>query len=415
MTTELQKTSPRQTTTESLFSDVVINTTSSRHGVDNVTAAFQAPEGCLVIPFSNIRPWDNPEDLVSHETYQHVMLFVNVYFISLCFVISVPTNVINMAIFWKHGIKERINLCLFCLSFADLIIVSFYFLMYAEMVYTTFTNTSSQDIWLQYIIKSMIYYVPGTFPYVSGFLSTLIAFERCLCVVSPLKAQTMIQTKTTAAIIAIGHVVILAGAYVIVARFTVVCMFDPFTGESINAPYPSDFYINNRVLADIISVTFYSISLPGIYIVGVSISTIVTIVKLRRMAEWREQSSSSAGLSRGGAAVLDTTLTRMLIGTSCVFVACTTPLFVFYIFLLFIPELTSNGKYHNTYRLLTVLYQMLVYSNSSVNFFVYYFFGTKFRLTVQGMFCRRLKTGHRSGNTAGTEVSNDTMVSLANQ
>ena len=105
----------------------------------------------------------------------------------------------------------------------------------------------------------------------------------------------------------------------------------------------------------------------------------------------------------------------MLIGTSCVFVACTTPLFLFYITLLFIPELTSNGKYHNTYRVLTVLYQMLVYSNSSVNFFAYYFFGTKFRLTVQGMFCRRQRTGHRTGNTAGTEVSNDTMVSLANQ
>ena len=54
---------------------------------------------------------------------------------------------------------------------------------------------------------------------------------------------------------------------------------------------------------------------------GVSISTLVLVVKLCRMAEWREQSSSTASLSLGGVAVKDVTVTRILFGISCVFVA----------------------------------------------------------------------------------------------
>ena len=229
--------------------------------------------------------------------------------------------------------------------------------------------------------------MPAGFPSVSGFLSTLVAFERCLCVVSPLKAKSVIQTKTTATIIAIGHVIIVIGSYVIVARYRVVCILDPLTDEWINSLYPSDFYINNKELVDFFSAIIFGISLPGIYTAGVSISTVVTVVKLRRMSEWREQSSSSASLSCGASSVKDVTLTRMLIGTSCVFLVCITPLFLFYIVLPFVPELSLNGKYHNTYLLLILIQQTFLYINSSVNFFVYYFFGTKFRLTVQGMFC----------------------------
>ena len=69
----------------------------------------------------------------------------------------------------------------------------------------------------------------------------------------------------------------------IVARFTVVCMFDPLTDESPNAPYPSDLYINNREPFHIFAGIFYGMFLPGIYLAGVSISTIV-IVKLGGMA-----------------------------------------------------------------------------------------------------------------------------------
>ena len=407
MTTEFEKTSQPSITTEPLFNDVDINTASSWHDVDNVTEAFQVPEGCLVVPFSTVTPWDHPDDLVSRETRQHFADFADVYFLSLCFLISVPTNVINMAVFWKHGIKERINLCLFCLSFADIGTLVCYFLIKADKIYAAISKTVYKGVLLKFFIKNNTTLVG--FIYVSGFLSTLVAFERCLCVVSPLKAQSMIQTKTTAVIIAIGQVIILAGGYVVISKFIIVCIFDPFTGDMMNLLYSSEFYIHNKEFIDIFSGIIYGIVLTTIYTAGVSVSTVVTVVKLRRMAEWRKQSSSSASLPRGSTTVKDMTLTRMLIGTSCVFVVCLISRCLLLVIPPFVPQLTMAGKYQNAYYLLITIEQMFSYTNSSVNFFVYYLFGTRYRQTVRGMFCGWRRTKKRVRMMTGIDqVTTDT-------
>ena len=411
MTTALRKASPTRFTTEPSFNDVVTNTTSSWHGIDNVTGLIRAPEGCLVVPYATIVPQTNPEDLVSFETQRYFNDFVDVYLLALCFLISVPTNVINMAVFWKHGIKERINLCLFCLSVVDLILVVSCFTMKADRIYEVSTNYIYKVVLLPFFIKSFLVYIPAGFVYVSGFLSTLIAVERCVCVVSPLTAQTMIKTKTTAAIIAIAHVVILAGTFIVVSRFTVGCIFDPITGISMDTVIPSEFFHNNRELVDIFSGLIYGIFVPGIYISGVIISTVVTILKLRQMAEWREQ-SSTASFSSGVTAVKDMSVTKMLIGTSCVFAILIAPRLLFYATLPFIPELALNEKYNNTYNLVMGVQMMCIYINSSVNFFVYYFFGTKFRLTVQGMFHGLRSTKSRARTTSGTKVGEDYAASF---
>ena len=367
-----------------------------------------------MIPLS-VMSLDNPEALVSQETHQQFKKFVNAYFLRLCFLVSGPTNLINMAVFWKHGIKERINLCLFCLSFADLIVSASYFVMYAEKIYAGISNTVETYDFFFYFIQNKIEYFPAGFPYVSGFLSTLIAFERCLCVVSPLKAQRVIQTKTAAVIIAIGNSVVMAGAYFLVARYKVLCTFNPSTGEMGRTVYYSDFYLNNRELVDTFVGIVYATGLPGVYTVSISICTIITVVKLRRMAEWREQSSSSANLSRGMSAVKDATLTRMLVGTSCVFVACITPHILFYVIVPFVPELSLGGTYKNTYKIGIATLQMASFINSSVNVFVYYYFGTKYRQTVRGMFCGPQKIRNRARMTTKKEIGTDTVVSSVSQ
>ncbi len=415
MTTERGKTSPTSITNEPFFSDVATNTTSSWLDVDNVTETFQVPEGCLVIPSLAATPVDNPRDLVSAGTARQYLTFVHVYVLTLCFLVSAPTNLINMAVFWKHGIKERINLCLFCLSFADLIVIASYFVMYAEKIYAEISNTVDTHDFLFYFVQNKIHYFPAGFPYVSGFLSTLIAFERCLCVVSPLKAQSVIQTKTAAVIIATGGAVIMAGTYFISVRYRVLCIFNPSTGKMGHNVYYNEFYLNNRELVDIFVGIVYGIGLPGVCTFSISICTIITVVKLRRMAEWREQSSSSGSLSRGMSAVKDATLTRMLVGTSCVFVACITPHFLFYVIVPFVPELRLGGAYDNTFRVVISTLHMASFINSSVNFFVYYYFGTKYRQTVRSMFCGRRKIRNCVRMTTGKEIGRDSAVFSVSQ
>ncbi|KAL8570086.1 hypothetical protein ACOMHN_033765 [Nucella lapillus] len=349
----------------------------------NVTEITQIPQGCLPFPLSTSTPWNHPEDLVSRSVQQKFKEIIDVYVLTPLFFLFLPLNIINMVVFWKHGIKERINVCLFFLSLSDIIVIAIHFVLKLDRLYATMTNSPYVLVVAKYVMNYMAQSLICSV-YLSGFLNTLIALERCLCVVSPLKAQGMLKTKTMAGIIAVGSAVILGLFCIIISRWRVVCLFDPLTGYSVDNYYPSQFYMENKTLVDFFNGIVFGIFLPGIFVLGVSVSTVIIIVKLRQMSEWRQQ-SSAVNVSDGSAAK-DMTLTRMLIGTSILFVACTIPHLTFHMTLLFVPELSLSGKYYNTYYLFVTIQQLCSYINSSFNFFVYYYFGTKFRMTVKRMF-----------------------------
>ena len=133
--------SPMDVTANGSTSDVVMTMTSPWLGVNNSTVPVTSPEGCLVIPFSHFSPWSHPEDLVSRQTQQDVNRFLNVYILTALFIVSVPTNLLNMAVFWRHGLRERINLCLFSLAFADFAVVASHFEWKLDGLYSEITGT----------------------------------------------------------------------------------------------------------------------------------------------------------------------------------------------------------------------------------------------------------------------------------
>ena len=78
-----------------------------------------APPGCLVLHYQDFLPWDNPTNVISAETEDLVRRWKNAVVVPILFLIGGPANVLNMAVFYKQGLKERINVCLFALSLAD--------------------------------------------------------------------------------------------------------------------------------------------------------------------------------------------------------------------------------------------------------------------------------------------------------
>ena len=102
-----------------------------------------------------------------------------------------------------------------------------------ERLYSELTDTPYKLVVVKYLINNM-------FHTCVWFHGNSHCFERCLCVVSPLKAKQIISTRTSAVVFAASHVIILAGNYVVVARWRVV--FDPLTGQSLDQYYPSTLY-----------------------------------------------------------------------------------------------------------------------------------------------------------------------------
>ena len=353
------------------------------------------PTGCIILSVDpgDFIPWDNPDNLVSHEVEKAMDSAVAVVFLPLLFLLSVPTNVVNMLVFWRHGLKERINVCLFCLSLADLIYISHSFIYSVDKLYQPFIGETGVGVVFQFIVDHRLMFLRG-FNWESGFLSMLIACERCLCVFSPLRSQKIFKTRTTVIAIFVSTVVHHGFTYVGSSRWSIACVFNPVTNSTSKAIYPTKFYLENQKVIDTVTGIIPSLLLPGCYITVVSVTTAMTLIKLREMATWRERTSSASAVSSREAA-----LTRMLIGISILYVVCAMPTLALGTVMLAVPDMSTKGRYYNAFNLLVSFFELFTYINASFNFFVYYFLGSKYKETLREIFiCCGGKSGGKGCN-----------------
>ena len=114
-----------------------------------------APPGCLVLHYQDFLPWDNPTNVISAKTEDLVRRWKNAVVLPILFLIGGPANVLNMAVFYKQGLKERINVCLFALSLADFLYLLQIIVSYSESINFYQTERSTGFHNLQYdIFKS---------------------------------------------------------------------------------------------------------------------------------------------------------------------------------------------------------------------------------------------------------------------
>ncbi|XP_070186815.1 probable G-protein coupled receptor frpr-1 [Littorina saxatilis] len=303
-----------------------------------------------------------------------------------------------MIVFTKLNLKERINLCLFCQSLADLVYMVENFLLYADRVYIEIMGAARRGPLFKLLLDNHLNGFYG-FNSASGFMTTVIACERCFCVVSPLKSQSILKTKSMLVIIVVAFIVIVGVFFVVCTRWSIKCVFDPRTNTSMPEIYPGQFYLLNKQLIDTLDGYVYGIILPVSFIFLVSISTIITVVHLRKMASWREQSSTATA---GSAAMMvrDVALTRMLIGCSMLFIVCNIPVVVFRALIVFVPEVSLGGRYQNMFTFMVSVTELFGYINSSCNFFIYYSMGTKYKQALNALcLCCRRRDGTKPRST----------------
>ncbi len=52
--------------------------------------------------------------------------------------LGVVGNALNVAVFFRQGLREQVNVCLFSLALADLVVCTLYFLLYGHLLYRQF-------------------------------------------------------------------------------------------------------------------------------------------------------------------------------------------------------------------------------------------------------------------------------------
>ncbi|XP_076460134.1 uncharacterized protein LOC143293112 [Babylonia areolata] len=330
-------------------------------------------------------PWDNPDNIVSQETEKAVETAVGAVCLPVLFLLSVPCNVLNMAVFWKQGLSERINLCLFCLSLVDFLHVLNRFVVNVDRLRPPFTEDIGPVF--EFIVNNRLVGF-RTFTVLSGFYSMLIACERCLCVVSPLRSQTILKTRTTAVLLAMGTVLIMPGSFLVALRWGLACVFDPDTNTTTKIIYTSQFYAQNREHLDVLTFLVATLQ-PFTHVTVVLSTTIVTSVKLKKMASWREKTSSCVLSSR------EVALTRTLIAVSVLYLACSVPTIVAGTAVLVLPDFSLSGRYYNFGRLCLTMLELGSIINATFNFFVYWSMGSRFRDTLHQVTGCKLSTSIR--------------------
>ena len=209
----LEQTLPETTETTSEWATLHIN--QSKNGI---------LESCVILGMNATIPWDNPRNLISRETELLVDRLQTAIFIPILYVVGVPANVINMAVFFRQGLSKRINMCLFSLALLDLISLTVIFSLYAERIYTQFTDGEKYGPAYRYMVNNNVVGLVG-FLNGSVLLSAIISTERCICVLFPLRSQRCISTKVLTAIIVVSVLVLVSLRFVVTAQYQVTCFY----------------------------------------------------------------------------------------------------------------------------------------------------------------------------------------------
>ena len=370
--------------------------------VDDVNQSVTgAADGCIILDLNATIPWDSPNNLVSFQTEYLFDRIKSAVIIPALFLVGFPANCINMAVFFKQGLKERINFCLFSLALVDLICLTEIFMLNVERIYTQFTDGERMGPVKRYMVDNNVIGLYG-FLYGSMFLYAIISVERCVCILFPLRAKTCISAKAIAFITVVGVLVLGFGRFAITAMYQVTCIYEMRTQRvlwKLNVNY-----FRNKAVISALDGVIYGFSLTVGCPVIVLIATIVTTVRLTQVVRWRSQTSSSLSNK-------ETDVTKMLIALSIVFFVLSIPFVVLRIAPVFEPRMSDWGEFTNALYMLLGFSELCSYVSSTVNFCVYYFTSMKYRKTLRDLtswWKNKQKTGTVRMNSTTINGSTDT-------
>ena len=179
-----------------------------------------------------------------------------------------------MAVFFKQGLKERINLCLFSLALVDLLDLTIIFAFHADKLYTFTSNERIGPVY-RYVVNNNLIGLYG-FLYGPMFLSVIISTERCICVLFPLTAQRCIPTKAIACLIVVGVSVLAFTRFAVTAIYQVTCFYEMRTQRFSWHLYFNDYYFRNKAMIDTLNSVFYgfwvTVGCPIIVLITTTVS-----------------------------------------------------------------------------------------------------------------------------------------------
>ncbi|KAH9499029.1 hypothetical protein Btru_005463 [Bulinus truncatus] len=302
------------------------------------------------------------------------ILTVNLLFLAFIVgIFGIVANIVNIIVFRRLGYQDGVNVTLTALAVSDI------GALVTQQVTDNFIDPCAVEtdyIMLKTHLFALMVFVHAYFIRASGFITLFAAFERFLCVVTPLKFKTMVTANGAKVV---NLVVFIVCSLYFVPLCLVVYVDWRFLPE-LNKTILSLYFRDNR---DRVMRRFYLVADTLIPIAVISLLILFTsiiIVKLKAQSKWRQTNIMSKGDHPSN--VLSPKQRRtvqMLTVVSIIFIVCFVPYSILQTALVIFREMKIGGVYFYVYYVSYSFCTLMEVVCCSVSIFIYYKMSTRFR------------------------------------
>ncbi|XP_025097938.1 uncharacterized protein LOC112566160 [Pomacea canaliculata] len=258
-------------------------------------------------------------DLITENTYHTLKDVFNGYISLLICIVGIPANLVTCLVFWRQGLRDRMNLCLFCLAAVDLLYMTSVVPVSCISAFLHISHSSYAD---EYFVKTVM-----------GGVGVLL----------------VVRVET---------------------------------GGAVQWRYePTQLYLDNKEFFEAVEMSVLTVSLPMTTFLVVSVSSVITVIKLTAALKWREKTSSTSGEKAGH----QTALTKMLLLVSFIYICTMIPSVSLNITRLLVLEFSPHGRYYYLFIATQIIANIFPVAHSASNFFVYYKRSSRFRAGCLGV------------------------------
>ncbi|CAL1530685.1 unnamed protein product, partial [Lymnaea stagnalis] len=321
----------------------------------------------------------SPKHLVLSDRDRTIIEVVNYVF--LCGIISlfgIVSNVINIVIFFKQGLRTTMNISFFGLAISDLCS------LVSLALFSFFLNPLVENSDLPIISREFEYLVAG-WPYVcftrtTCLITAFVTAERCLCITCPLKVKQIITPRRAGAAVCATYVIMMLS---VVPEYATMYMDWKFYPPRNTTRLGLVFTSNRKSVEGLVFII--NASLGALSYLLVVVFTAILIWKLKHNSKWRKTTSVDR---------MDWTLSRdrkavsMVLLIASILIVCSAPSIVLSIVAYFQPEFSVLGFHSNVFFAMWSFAFFFGSINATVNIFLYYRMSSKYRKSFLELFSR---------------------------
>ncbi|GFN83916.1 chemosensory receptor a [Plakobranchus ocellatus] len=325
---------------------------------------------------------------LNDEQFYMSILFM-IYASQIINIFAIIANSFNIAVFIKLGFSEPSNISLTALAVCDFTLAVLY----------TWSNLC---FWLTYHNIRLpfhginVSYLTGNAQF--AFLSTTVAwitafisFERCLCILVPLKVRRLITPRGTFVAMLIIILLTFCPSFFTYIRYKFVWVFNPY----LNVTILNTISVNSElaILFENISIVICGVIQPLLAFSIVLICTVLLVVQLKKISSWRMSVTSAKSqqvqpkdnpAARSSAAEArisqkEERLVRMVVAIATIFIVNYFPTCITLLCYVIFDEFNLFGVYRRLYIVSGYVITLGQPISGSVNILIYYKLASKFR------------------------------------